>query len=118
MSESYEREKLANAVHALASAAPIQKRLEHAWLAMHTLKNHGFTNADRQAEYESIYDRLTADKSDSHEGHVPTTCAGLTDEEAEAIASDIVELNTALNWNRVYALEDEIRDLKAGRQSV
>lgn len=115
MSEDYEREKLANAVHALASAAPIQKRLEYAWTAMHTLKNHGFTNADRQAEYESIYERLTADKSDPHAGHVPTTCARLSDEQAEAIARDIVDLNTALNWNRVYALEDEIRDLKAKR---
>lgn len=114
MSEDYEREKLANAVHALASAAPIQKRLEYAWTAMHTLKNHGFTDPDRQAEYESIYERLTADKSDAHAGHVPTTCAGLTDEAAEEIARDIVNLNTALNWNRVYALQDQIRDLKAG----
>src|ERR1700694_2752156 len=115
MSEDYEREKLANAVHALVSAAPIQKRLEDAWAAMHTLKNHGFTNVDRQAEYENIYERLTADKSDPHAGHVPTTCARLSDEQAEVIARDIVDLNTALNWNRVYALEDEVRDLKAKR---
>jgi hypothetical protein len=115
VSESYEREKLANAVSALVSAAPIQKRLEWAWTAMHTLKNHGFTNADRQAEYESIYNRLTADKSNGHAGHVPTTTSRLSDADAEAIANDIVSLNTALNWNRVYELEDEIRDLKAGK---
>ena len=112
MSESYEREKLAYAVSALASSAPIQKRLEHAWMAMHTLKNHGFTNPERQAEYESIYDRLTADKSDSHAGHVPTTTARLSDEEAEEIARDIVSLNAMLNWGRIWALEDEIRELK------
>ena len=65
MSESYEREKLANAVSALVSSGPIQKRLEYAWMAMHTLHNHGFTDPEREAEYRSIYDRLTADKSDA-----------------------------------------------------
>jgi len=116
MSESYEREKLASAVSALASGAPIQKRLEYAWMAMHTLKNHGFTNPERQAEYESIYDRLTADKSDPQRGHVPTTTAQLSDEEAQEIARDIVDLNTSLNRNRIWALEDEIRQLKTERK--
>lgn len=38
MSEDYEREKLGLAVDVLAaSAAPIQKRLEYAWMAFHTL---------------------------------------------------------------------------------
>ena len=112
MSEDYEREKLANAVHALASAAPIQKRLEYAWLAMHTLKNHGFTDANRRDEFESIYERLTVNKSEAEEGWLGATCERLTEDQAEEIARDIVNLNTALNWNRVYALEDEIRDLK------
>jgi hypothetical protein len=113
MSESYEREKLGNAVSALVSSAPIQKRLEHAWTAMHTLKNHGFTNPERQAEFERIYDRLTADTSDSRRGHVPTTTAGLSDEEAEEIAHKIVSLNTMLNWGRIWSLEDELREAKA-----
>lgn len=113
MSEDYEREKLGNAVDALAaSAAPIQKRLEYAWTAMHTMISHGFTDPEREAEFADINARLTADKSDEHKGYVPTTCARLSDDEAVEIAQAIVDLNTRLHHNRIYALEDEIRDLK------
>jgi len=116
MSESYEREKLGAAVHALAaSAAPIQKRLEYAWTAMHTMINHGFTDPERQAEFESINERLTADKSDSHAGYVATTCARLTDDEAAAIARDIVDLDAMLNMNRIFALEDELQEARKGK---
>lgn len=108
MAEDYEREKLANAVSSLVSARPIQERLVYAFTSMHTLKAHGFTNEDRQAEYEGIYSRLTA------KGNVEETCSALTDEEAEEIANDIVSLNTQLNWNRVYELQDEIDRLKRG----
>lgn len=113
MAEDYEREKLGNAVYALAvSAEPIQKRLEYAFTAMHTMINHGFTDPEREAEFAEIIDRLTADKSDEDEGYVPTTCARLSDEEAGEIARAIVDLNTRLHHNRIYALDDEIRDLK------
>ena len=113
MAEDYEREKLGNAVDALAaSAAPIQKRLYYAWDAMHTMLAHGFTSPKRQAEYEAIYERLTADKSDEHAGYAPKTCAGLTDDEAVEIAQAIVDLNTRLHHNRIYQLEDEIAALK------
>jgi hypothetical protein len=113
MAESYEREKLGNAVNALAtSAAPIQKRLEYAWLAMHTMINHGFTDPERQAEFAEINERLRPDKSDPHAGDVPTTCARLSEDEATKIAQAIVDLNTRLHHDRIYALEDEIRDLR------
>ena len=91
MSESYEREKLGAAVDALASsAAPIQKRLEYAWMAMHTLNSHGITDSSRAGEYSEICERLTADKSDEKTGYVPTTCANLSDNEAAEIARAIV----------------------------
>ncbi|UAJ12996.1 hypothetical protein [Polymorphobacter megasporae] len=113
MAEDYEREKLGNAVNALAvSAAPIQKRLEYAWTAMHTLMSHGFTDLEREAEFAVIKDRLTADKSDEHMGYVPTTCAKLSDNEAMEIAQAIVDLKTRLYHNRIHALEDELEDLK------
>lgn len=110
MAESYEREKLSAAVNCLAaSAAPIQKRIEYAWMAMHTLKNHGFTNQDRASDYEEIYERLTADKSDAQAGHVPTTCSRLSDDEAAEIAQMIVDLNSRLHMDRMYQLEDQLR---------
>lgn len=114
MSADYEREKLGNAVDALGSSAqPIQKRLEYPWLAMHTLEVHGMINPERKAAYDSICERLTADKSDEHAGHVPTTTSRLSDDEAEAIARDIVGLHSAICHDRIYELEDELRDLKA-----
>lgn len=113
MSEDYEREKLGNAVDALAaSAAPIQKRLEYAFTAFHTLMAHGFTDSERAAEFKVITDRLTADKSDNEAGHVPTTTARLTDDEAVEIAQLIVDLNARLNMNRIWHLQDELDALK------
>ena len=114
MSGSYEREKLGAAVYALAaSAAPIQKRLEYAWMAMHTLKAHGLIDSERAVEYDEIYKSLTADKSDEQGGYVPTTCAKLSDDEAAQIATAIVDLNARLNSDRIYRLEDQLRDLKS-----
>jgi len=105
MSESYEREKLGAAVSCLASSAqPIQKRLEWAWMA-----NHGLVKPERQQQYDEIYSALTADKSNPTAGHVPTTCAGLNDHEAERIASLIVDLDSALSHDRIYDLEDRFR---------
>lgn len=113
MSEDYEREKLGNAVDALAaSAAPIQKRLEYAWFAMHTLIAHGFTDPERQQEFKEINDRLTADRSDAHAGHAVTTCSRLSDDDAVEIAQAIVDLNARLNMNRIWALEDSLDRLK------
>ncbi len=113
MSEDYEREKLGNAVDALAaSAAPIQKRLEYAWMAMHTLVGHRLTNPKRQAEFDEINEKLTADKSDAHAGFVLTTCSKLSDDVAVEIARAIVDLNARLNMNRIWDLEDEVERLK------
>lgn len=115
MSESYEREKMGAAVGALAcSADPIQKRLENAWMAMHTLRVHGFIDSEAAAEFEAIDELLTADKSDEKTGYVPTTCSRLSDDDASAIARRIVDLDSRLNYARIYALEDELRDLKRG----
>jgi hypothetical protein len=113
MSEEYEREKLGAAVDALAaSAAPLQKRLEYAFTACHTLMMHGFTDPERAVEFKAITDRLTADKSDPENGHVPTTCSNMTDDVAREVAQLIVDLNARLNQERIFALEDEIRRLK------
>lgn len=113
MAESYEREKLGNAVDALAaSAAPIQKRLYYAWLAMHSLTMHGLSNRERQNEFNAIVERLSADKSDETEGYVPATLAKLSDDEAVELAQAIVDLNGQLNSDRIWSLEDEIDAMK------
>lgn len=115
MAEAYEREKLGNAVSVLASsAAPIQKRLEYAWTAMHTLIGHGLTDPECDAEFKSINARLTADKSDEHKGYVATTCEKLTDDEASEIAKAIVDLNARLSFDRIWALGEKIDKLKRG----
>lgn len=113
MSEDYEREKLGNAVDALAaSAAPIQKRLHYAWEAMHTLIGHGLSDPERAAEFAAINERLTADKSDDHAGYVATTCSKLSDDEAVELAQAIADLNARLNLNRIWQLEDQLEALK------
>lgn len=112
MSQDYEREKLGNAVDALAvSAAPIQKRLEYAWEAMHTLIGHGLSDPERQAEFDEINQKLTSDKSDGHKGYLVATCEGLSDDDAREIAQAIVDLNARIHTDRIWALEDKIEKL-------
>lgn len=114
MSADYEREKLGNAVDVLAtSALPIQKRLEYAFTAMHTLRHHGLSGSERQEAFDSIYKQLTVDKSDEKAGHVPTTTARLSDNDASKLASEIVDLNSMLQLDRVWELEEEIGRFKA-----
>ena len=117
MSAAYEREKLGNAIRVLsASAEPIQKRLEYAWLAMHTLTMQPLVDPERNKALQSIHERLTADKSDSRAGHVATTTARLSDDDALAIARDIVDLYSGICHARIYKLEDELQAAKAARR--
>lgn len=113
MSLDYEYSKTGMAVSALAaSAEPIQKRLYYAWDAMHTLIGHGIKDPERQAAYTSICDRLSSHPADGDEGTVMATTSRLSDEEAEGLAREIADLHTGLMHDRIYALEDELRDLK------
>lgn len=113
MAEDYEREKLGNAVHSLAaSAEPIQKRLEYAFLSMHTLMAHGFVDPNRAADYDEIIKRLTTDKAGNEQAIVPDVCQQLSDNEAEEIARLIVDLNTRLHHDRIYGLEDALAAAK------
>jgi|GEM_PF-3032472 len=117
MDTPHEREKLGNAVGALAaSTEPIQKRLEHAWTAMHTLTLEPLVDPERNEACRSIYERLTADKSDIRAGYLLTTTARLSDDDASAIARDIVELYNGVCHDRIYKLEDELRAAKAARR--
>jgi hypothetical protein len=110
LSEDYERQKMELAVDALAtSAAPIQRRLEHAWTAFHTLIGHGFTKPEHAAEFARINELLTADQSDETAGHVATTCRKLSDDDASKIASAIFELNARLHQEHIWDLEDQIK---------
>ena len=110
MKHSYHREKVGAAIHCLAgSALPIQKRLEYAWTAMHTLTNHKFADPELQEKFDDIYERLTADKTDAQEGYVPKTTRNLSDDDAAAIADLIVDLDRALDWDLRGKLMDEVK---------
>ena len=117
MGADYEREKLGDAVAVLAaSPSPIQKRLERAWMAMHPLKLQPLGDPERNAAFLSIHERLSADKSDGPTGHVPTTTARLSDDDASAIARDIAELYSSICHDRIYELENELRALSEKRR--
>lgn len=82
------------AVEALAaSASPIQRRLFNAWLVLHTSKPDDFDNSADGERFAAVMDALTAREASADEGTVSTP-SHLTDEEAEAIAKQIVELDT------------------------
>jgi len=115
--KAYEREKLGIAVGTLASSAePIQKRLEYAGLTLTLLsETEPLVNPERNRAFRSIYERLTADKSVST-GRVHATTARLSDDEASAIARDIVDLYSGICHDRIYELEDELQAAKAARR--
>lgn len=107
MGLSYAREKLSNAVHELAvSPASIQTRLEHAFLSFSALSDRDFVGSQHLPAWQSIYRKLTADKSGSpDDGHVRTTTSRLSDEDASQLAREIVELSSMLDFDEVLEAE-------------
>jgi hypothetical protein len=95
MAQEYVKYKLHEAVEALAaSASPIQRRLFNAWLILHSSKADDFDNAADGQRFAAVMDALTAREATADEGAAQTTTSHLTDDEAEAIAKQIVELDT------------------------
>ena len=95
MAQDYVKYKLHEAVGALtASASPIQRRLLNAWLILHTSKPDDFNNAADGQRFAAVMDALTAREASADEGTAETTTTHRTDDEAEAIAKQIVELDT------------------------
>jgi hypothetical protein len=110
MAADYERQRLGQAVHVLAvSAAPIQKRLEYAFDGFHTLINHGLHKPERQAQFESIVERMTAREAVGREGSVAATVSRFSDDEASAIAREIADLYPGICHDAIYELEDKLK---------
>lgn len=95
MAQDYVKYKLHEAVEALAaSASPLQRRLFNAWMVLHTSKPDDFDNSADGQRFAAVMDALTAREASADEGTAEATTSHLTDEEAEAIAKQIVELDT------------------------
>jgi hypothetical protein len=92
MSEQEAEEKLSMAVNRLAaSAAPIQERLTTAALVgLVDIDTDHLEGRDKRVLFESIKDRLGA------ADRVEDSTGAMSDEEAEAVARDIVELHWQL----------------------
>jgi hypothetical protein len=94
-SEDYVREKLAAAVDALAtSPAPLHERLVYAYRAgLMTLQPDDFVDAQSRAAFGAIMETLTAHQPTADEGSVRATAATMGDDQASALANQIVELD-------------------------
>lgn len=94
VTEDYIRERLARAVHALATAdAPLPERLFSASLATSTLHPRDFVDKEGRAEFGAIREMLTRHEALASEGRVRATLARMSGAEARAVAERIFELD-------------------------
>ena len=96
MSESYNREKLWQAVDLVAAGdSPLRKRLQHAGEILIRLSPEDFDgHPAARATFTAIYDTIsTADETESV-GRLEATTSQLSDSQAKALAWQIVDLYT------------------------
>lgn len=94
VTEEYIRERLARAVHALATAdGPLPERLFSASLATTTLHPRDFADPEGRADFGAIREMLTRREALANEGRVRATLARMSDDEARAVAERIFELD-------------------------
>jgi hypothetical protein len=92
--ERYIREKLAEAVNALAvSAAPIQVRVGYAARALTVLQPEDFVDAESRLAFTAVRDMATSREAVADEGTIAATTSAMSDEQAEALARQIMELD-------------------------
>lgn len=103
MGLEYASEKLGSAIGMMAqSTAPLQKRLEHAFMTFHPIRpDEDLPTEELKSLYADITEALTADKSDSHSGYVPTTTSRMSDEMAASVIEKIVALGTLVYLERL-----------------
>ena len=94
---NYAAEKFWSAIGSLAGNGPIKQRLESAFLHFHPIKPDDFANAETRKDYEDLMRRLTVVKDDA-KGHVPSTIAAMTEEQAENVTGLIVSLCHSIEW--------------------
>jgi hypothetical protein len=94
ITEDYVREKLAQAVDALATGAgPLRQRLFLAALATSTLQPRDFADDESRTGFGAIREMLTRHEAVADEGRVGATLARMSDDEARALARRILELD-------------------------
>jgi hypothetical protein len=92
--EDYVREKLVQAVDALAtSARPLQKRLFSAAIALSTLQAEDFVDDESRVAFGAIKEMLVRQEQVAEEGHYQATIDAMNDERAEALAQQIFDLD-------------------------
>ena len=90
ITEDYVRERLARAVHALATAdGPLSERLFSASLATSTLHPRDFVNEESRAEFGAIREMLTRHEPLASEGRVRATLDRMSNAEARAVADEV-----------------------------
>jgi hypothetical protein len=94
VTDAYVRERLAEAVHALATSdGPLPERLFSASLATSTLQPQDFADPEGRADFGAIREMLTRREARANEGRVRATLARMSDAEARALAELIFELD-------------------------
>ena len=100
MSLDYISEKLTNAVQTLAtSTASLQKRLEYAAFAAHTISGaphseEGFPTENLKVRFINWWHEVTAKQAPGDEGTIAATTRGLSDEEARRLAEELFDIYT------------------------
>lgn len=94
VTDAYVRERLAQAVHALATAdGTLPERLFSASLATSTLQPRDFGDPESRADFGAIREMLTRREADANEGRIRATLERMSDAEARAVAERIFELD-------------------------
>ena len=98
---SYPYEKFMVAIYCFASASDIRTRIYSAFTSFMTLKSSDF-NAfpDIQSEFDDLKSALTKVKASGDEGNVQATLNAISDDEAAAIASKIVDIHLMISRAR------------------
>lgn len=94
-SDHYVREKLDAAIYSLASsAAPLDVRLHNAFVgALVRLKPEDFADDKSRAAFPAIMDVARSRAAVADEGTIQATLTSMSDEQLEALATQIVELD-------------------------
>jgi DnaJ-domain-containing protein 1 len=94
ITEDYVRERLAQAVHALATGTePLRRRLFLAALATSTLQPRDFVDEESRAAFGAFREMLTRHEARADEGRVGATLARMSDDEARSVARRLLELD-------------------------
>jgi len=95
--DGYHREKFSSAISCLVSSADLRTRLEHAFTSLVTVRPENFSDEALGTRFAELYERVTAkDAQVEHEGKIRSTLRQMSDDEAERVAQEIVDINTQL----------------------